>query len=194
MMHFRDFAHAPHTLASRLQPLTRPVGTLAAGICAVGSMTGRTPSWQTNANSMILSPTTANVGIGTTSPQYRLSVNGTIGTKDVIVTNTGWSDYVFGPGYRLRPLSEVSAYVQANHHLSGIPTEAEVLEKGVSLGGMQFKLLAKIKELTLHMIQADQGNARLDRENQESRQQNRELSERLACLVALVKLNGRRQQ
>jgi len=34
-----------------------------------------------------------NVGIGTIAPQYKLSVNGTIGTKEVVVTNTGWADY-----------------------------------------------------------------------------------------------------
>ncbi len=67
-----------------------------------------------------------NVGIGTIKPQYLLSVNGTIGAKDVIVTNSGWSDYVFRPGYRLRPLSEVGAYIRAHHHLPDIPSEAEV--------------------------------------------------------------------
>jgi hypothetical protein len=102
-----------------------------------------------------------NVGIGTISPQYLLSVNGTIGTKDVIVTNTGWSDYVFRPGYRLRPLSEVNAYIQANHHLPDIPTEAEVKQKGVSVGEMQAKLLAKVEELTLHMIQREKENQEL---------------------------------
>jgi hypothetical protein len=105
-------------------------------------------------------------------------VNGTIGAKDVIVTNTGWSDYVFRSGYRLRPLSEVNAYIQANHHLPDIPSEAEVKEKGVSVGEMQTKLLAKIEEITLHMIQADDRNNRLE-------QQNRELQERIARLEAL---------
>ena len=88
----------------------------------------------------------------TTNPQYKLAVNGNIGAQDIIVTNTGWSDYVFRPGYRLRPLSEVSQYIQTNGHLPDIPTEAEVKEKGVSLGDMQAKLLAKVEELTLHMI------------------------------------------
>jgi hypothetical protein len=110
---------------------------------------------------------TGNVGIGTTAPGYPLSVNGTIQAKEVLV-NTGWSDYVFDPGYRLQPLSEVATYVQENHHLPEIPSAAEVAEKGISLGNMQSKLLAKIEELTLHMIRAER--------------ENRELKERLVRL------------
>ena len=113
-------------------------------------------------------------GIGTTSPQNPLSVNGIIQAKEVIV-NTDWSDYVFAPDYRNRPLAEVAAYIQENHHLPGIPSAKEVEEKGVSLGDMQAKLLAKVEELTLHMIQAEERNNRLDR-------QNRELQERIARL------------
>ena len=108
-----------------------------------------------------------NVGIGTTAPLYKLAVNGTIGTKEVIVTNTGWSDYVFRPDYYLRPLSEVGAFVKEHHHLPEIPSEAEVKEKGVSLGDMQAKLLAKIEELTLHMIKAEERSNRLERENRD---------------------------
>lgn len=116
-----------------------------------------------------------NVGIGTANPQSKLAVNGNITAKDVMVTNTGWSDYVFQPGYRLRPLREVGAFIQANHHLPDIPSEAEVKEKGVSVGEMQTKLLAKIEELTLHMIRTDDRNDRLE-------QQNRKLRDRIARL------------
>ena len=101
-----------------------------------------------------------NVGIGTASPQHLLHVAGTIGAEEVIVSATG-ADYVFDPGYRLSPLTEVADYIQANHHLPEIPSAKEVQEKGVSLGDMQSKLLAKIEELTLHMIQAEKENADL---------------------------------
>src|SRR6266508_965375 len=114
---------------------------------------------------------TSNVGIRTTNPgNYKLAVNGNIDAQDIIVTNTSWSDYVLRPGYRLRPLSEVSQYIRTNGHLPDIPTEAEVKEKGVSLGDMQAKLLAKVEELTLHMIQQDKENRdvreNLTKENQ----------------------------
>lgn len=113
---------------------------------------------------MTLGGASGNVGIGTTSPQQKLSVNGTVQAKEVLV-NTGWSDYVFDTGYRLTPLSEVASYIDANHHLPEIPTAAEVAAKGVSVGEMEAKLLAKIEELTLHMIEADRRIGRLEQEN-----------------------------
>ena len=123
------------------------------------------------------------VGIGTANPQNPLSVNGIIQAKAVLV-NTGWSDYVFAPGYQLLGLKETAAYIQENHHLPNIPSEAEVEEKGVSLGDMQAKLLAKIEEITLHMIQAEDRNDRLEQRNNQLDQQNRGLQERLARLEA----------
>jgi len=117
-----------------------------------------------------------NVGIGIANPQNTLSVNGNIQAKQVLVTATP-ADYVFDPKYRLQPLSEVSSYVKANRHLPDIPSAKEVEAKGISLGDMQSKLLAKVEELTLHMIEEHDRNDRLER-------QNRDLQERLARLEA----------
>ena len=121
------------------------------------------------AKNLVLNQFGGNVGIGTTNPQNALSVNGTIQAKQVIV-NTGWSDYVFAPTYRLQPLSEVASYIKTNGHLPDIPSAGEVEAKGVNLGEMQSKLLAKVEELTLHMIEAER--------------ENRELRERIARLEA----------
>jgi hypothetical protein len=104
--------------------------------------------------------TSANVGIGTTNPQNALSVNGIIQAKEVLV-NSGWSDYVFDRGYPLQPLTNVAAYIQEHHHLEGVPSAGDVAAHGVTLGEMQATLLAKIEELTLHMIELDRENRQL---------------------------------
>ncbi len=92
------------------------------------------------------------VGIGTTNPTHKLSVNGTIKAKELIVETTGWSDYVFDDNYRLAPLSEVEAHIKAKRHLPDIPSAAQIASEGVSVGEIQAKLLAKIEEFTLHAI------------------------------------------
>lgn len=117
------------------------------------------------------------VGIGTANPQHLLHVAGTIGAESVIVSSTG-ADYVFAPDYRLPPLSEVADYVKENHRLPGIPPAAEMKESGVSLGDMQTKLLAKVEELTLHLIQEDARDDKLEQEN-------RQLQDRISRLESL---------
>ncbi|HWQ55155.1 MAG TPA: hypothetical protein VN442_15820 [Bryobacteraceae bacterium] len=135
-----------------------------------------------------------NVGIGTPNPgSYKLAVEGTVGARDIIVTNAPWSDYVFRPGYHLRPLREISAYIQVHHHLPGIPSEAEVKEKGISVGDMQAKLLAKIEELTLHMIQEHDRNNQVEAQNRELRQQIREVQAQLARVVRSTTAGGSRE-
>jgi hypothetical protein len=93
-----------------------------------------------------------NIGIGAISPTHKLSVNGTVRAKEVIVETAGWADYVFADDYALKPLAEVEAHIKQHKHLPGIPSAKEVAEEGVSVGEMQAKLLAKIEELTLHVI------------------------------------------
>lgn len=94
------------------------------------------------------------VGIGTTNPTDILSVNGTIRAKEVkIDLCEDLADYVFSPEYKLMPLFEVEKFVKINRHLPEIPSAAEVKENGLSMGEMQNKLLQKIEELTLYVIE-----------------------------------------
>jgi len=102
-----------------------------------------------------------NVGIGTTNPTQKLSVNGTIRAKEVVVETSGWSDYVFAENYVLQPLAEVEAQIKQEKHLPGIPSAQQVAESGIGLGEMQAKLLSKIEELTLHMIELEKENQSL---------------------------------
>lgn len=94
-----------------------------------------------------------NIGIGTTNPQYTLDVNGTIRANEVLVNIVNPADYVFHPSYKLMPLPEVEQYVKANSHLPEIPSASEVQKNGLSMGEMQNKLLQKVEELTLYVIE-----------------------------------------
>jgi hypothetical protein len=93
------------------------------------------------------------VGIGTTSPREALSVNGNIRAKEIKVEATNWPDYVFGKNYRLSSLAEIEKHIQEKGHLPGIPSAKEVESTGIDLGDMNAKLLKKIEELTLYLIQ-----------------------------------------
>ena len=80
-------------------------------------------------------------------------IDGPVYAREVIVTMDPFPDYVFSTGYNLKPLAEVEDYINKNKHLPGITSAGEVKENGLSLGEMQAKLLEKIEEMTLHMIQ-----------------------------------------
>ncbi len=124
-----------------------------------------------------------NVGIGTTNPgTYKLAVNGTIKTKEVVVESTGWSDFVFKDNYPLISLDQLEKYIKINKHLPQIPSAEEVAEKGVSVGDMQSRLLQKIEELTLYMIDIKKENKVLIIKSEKFEQENEVLKKRIEVL------------
>ncbi|GAB3988093.1 hypothetical protein GCM10028807_09990 [Spirosoma daeguense] len=88
---------------------------------------------------------------------------------------TQWADYVFSPTYRLAPLHEVANFVQTNQHLSGLPSAAEVTKEGVDLATLNTKLLEKVEELTLYLIEQQKQHTSQQNELAELRQQISEL-------------------
>lgn len=91
-------------------------------------------------------------------------VKGTLYANEVLVTLEIPPDYVFENDYDLKPLEEVEKYIDEHKHLPGIPSAKEIIADGFNLGDMQAKLLEKIEELTLHMIELNKKNARLEKE------------------------------
>ncbi len=97
------------------------------------------------------------IGTGNIDTNYKLAVNGKMRAKE-IVCETGWSDFVFEDDYDLPTLKEVEDHIEKHGHLKDIPSAAEVEANGVSLGEMDSKLLQKIEELTLYIIELKKEN------------------------------------
>ena len=94
-----------------------------------------------------------NVGIGTTAPDAKLTVAGDVHSQEVRVTINAGADFVFEEDYNLPALEKVEMYIKTHKHLPGIAPANEMENEGLELGEMNIKLLQKIEELTLYMIQ-----------------------------------------
>lgn len=99
-----------------------------------------------------------------TAGAYKLAVAGNIGAKKLTITQSNWADYVFNADYKLPSLAEVEAHIKANHKLPEIPSEKEILEKGLDVAEMQRLQMQKIEELTLYLIEEHNANVRLQQE------------------------------
>ncbi|SHM95607.1 hypothetical protein [Flavobacterium chilense] len=107
-----------------------------------------------------------NVGIGTTNPDAKLAVNGTIHSKEVKVDlNVPAPDYVFKNEYNLRSLQEVENFINKNSHLPEIPSAKEFEKNGIQLAEMNMALLKKIEELTLYVIEQNKRIDAIEKEN-----------------------------
>ena len=134
-----------------------------------GENDGAPRIWTPKSNkNLFLGLSGGNLGIGTTNPTAKLEVNGMIKVEHIkVVNDVPASDYVFEPGYKLRPLEEVEEYVIVNKHLPEVPSVAEFKENGYSIGEMDDVLLRKIEELTLYMIELQKEIEKLKRQNEE---------------------------
>ncbi|MES2457431.1 MAG: hypothetical protein V4594_17880 [Bacteroidota bacterium] len=105
-----------------------------------------------------------NVGIGTATPTEKLSVKGKIRAQEIKVETNGWADFVFAKGYQLPSLQATEQHILAKGHLPGIPSAIEVAKEGIELGEMNKKLLQKIEELTLYLIEQNKEISELKKE------------------------------
>lgn len=94
------------------------------------------------------------VGTDNLPSGYKLSVGGdAIMEKVKVQTESAWPDYVFEKGYQLTSLDSLQAFINKYGHLPNIPSAQEVEKSNQDLGFIQLKLLEKIEELTLYMIE-----------------------------------------
>jgi len=121
--------------------------------------------WQTGDNLNIgVSSATGRIIVNTNQMQigtnsalpagYKLGVGGKVICEELKVKlqSSVWPDYVFAADYKLASLKEVEKFIQQNKHLPNIPTASEIEKNGLEIGDMQKRMMEKIEELTLYII------------------------------------------
>lgn len=139
--------------------LKNPLGktwAISSGANAVTESSFSIYNWTDNQTSPFFHiAVNGNIGIGTISPDEKLTVKGKIHTQEVRVDMAGplVPDYVFGNDYKLKSLLEVEEFIKENKHLPEIPSAREIEKNGLMLAEMNMNLLKKIEELTLYSIE-----------------------------------------
>lgn len=87
---------------------------------------------------------------------FRVDQTGQIRARRSTVDLQTIPDYVFKKGYKLMPIEELESFVTKYNHLPKIKSEAEYQDAGeIDLGELNLKLLEKVEELTLYLIEQD---------------------------------------
>jgi hypothetical protein len=86
---------------------------------------------------------------------YKLAVKGKVITEEVFVAlRSSWPDYVFSSEYKMLTLPELGSFITKRKHLPGLPPAAIInTAGGYELGDTQLKLIEKIEEQTLYILQ-----------------------------------------
>ena len=90
-----------------------------------------------------------------------LIVKGGVLSKEVNVKVEGsesWPDYVFKPSYKRMTLDEVEKFININGHLPNVASATEMAATGNNLNKTDIKLLEKVEELTLYLLEMKKAN------------------------------------
>ncbi len=114
-------------------------------------------------------PGTSTLTDAGTANGYNLYVANGILTEKVKVSLKAatWADYVFDPNYELLPLSQVEKFYKANKHLPNVASAAEIEKSGLDLASTDAKLMEKIEELTIYIVDINKQVQLLKKENME---------------------------
>ena len=99
------------------------------------------------------------IGVGTecVPADAKMAVNGKVYARELEIQTNTWCDSVFAETYPLLPLDELRNFIATNNHLPGIPSEAEVMQRGgMAVMEMNLQLLQKVEELHLYILQQEE--------------------------------------
>ncbi len=100
--------------------------------CSAYSLAQNTLPTSGNVGIGTTNPTTENVGIGTFAVNgAKLSVEGIIRARRVLVNADPWADYVFEPTYQLMTINQLEEYITTNKHLPTICPQLMKLKQKV---------------------------------------------------------------
>lgn len=179
-MQLRRFANGSDwtTASTRLQCVTDATNQGYMEFNPQGSSAGITIG---SGNSEIIRfKSNGNVLIGKTSQAtgYKLDIAGNV-RADKIVVNTTGADFVFDSSYKLMPLNEVADFISSHRHLPEIAPASDMQTKGIDLGDNQTKLLQKIEELTLYLIEQNKQLVTQNKKIQQLTADNNDLKQQL---------------
>jgi trimeric autotransporter adhesin len=90
---------------------------------------------------------------------------------NVKVQNSDWPDYVFKPSYKRMTLDEVEKFININGHLPNVASATEMAATGNNLNKTDIKLLEKVEELTLYLLEMKKSNEAQNAEIQNLKKQ-----------------------
>jgi hypothetical protein len=88
---------------------------------------------------------------------FKIKSDGSIFARKYTATINDFPDYVFDENYKLISIEDLKSYISENKHLPNIMSASEYEQVGsVDLVELNKKLVEKIEELTLYIIQLNE--------------------------------------
>lgn len=134
---------------------------LAGGVQTTGTNPVAESTWKNQDGYLYNNSTNGVVINGTGLDGNALIVKGGVLSKEVNVKVEGaesWPDYVFKPTYKRMSLEEVEKFISINGHLPNVASATEMAATGNNLNKTDIKLLEKVEELTLYLLDMKKAN------------------------------------
>ena len=104
-------------------------------------------------------------GIGIHASDLKRTPKGNIHAQAIKVNlSLPGLDYVFKESYDLKSWEEVQNHIQEHGHFPNIPSAKGMEANVIELGEMNMKLLEKIEELTLYVLDLEKENKKIKKE------------------------------
>ncbi len=84
--------------------------------------------------------------------------------KCAVKSTTNWSDHVFAKDYYLPSIEEMDLFIKTHKHLPGVPSAEQMVKNGLDVAEMDAKLLEKIEELALYVIELKKENEKMKKD------------------------------